>query len=189
MLWIIVLCGFAVELYFGVKLFYEVVMYIVNKLWYKTEYIFPGDGWHHISYHSIVFDAKALKSFATASSICILIVLCILLLIHLEKFEEETTKTKTLCKIRKPYYVISNEYNNTYSFGYLMKDGAYYQKEVDTQDVYIYFKNGIPHVEEHKKYIRYKNPNIMFVLLFSRKKLLDHYYEITVPKGSILKTF
>lgn len=194
MLWIILAMGLVLDLFFGIRLFYKIIMYLVDKIWYEADYYaYNQMNDDYIIVHiGVDFNPEILRIFITTSSICILIALLILLLIHFQKYKETTIKTKTLCAINSEsaiHYAISLEFESIYSF-YLMDDEASHREEVNARDVYIYEEdNCIPHVEEHKKYIRYKNPNIMFVLLFSRKKLLDHYYEITVPKGSILKTF
>lgn len=199
MLWIILAIGILFDFYYGIKLLSGIYDYHYEIEWCKkmsterSKYI-----------PTVEFPTETLRLFIIILIICVFVFILIGLLVSLQEYEKETSdapkklvaiNTKSMLKGHGGgsaiHFAVLLESKNVYSYYYLMQDGGYHREDIEAEHTYIYEKSDCKQafVEKHKIYQKYKNPKIMYFLLFLKSELKKYYYVLTVPSGSILHTY
>ncbi len=192
MLWIIFAIAAVSDLVVMVNFIYDLSRYINYKIQLKQ---------HPLSIWVFEFPAKEMKIVIILSIIAVVSLVVALWLKKKLRYYEKKTETKYIVSVNTERVVEGTSIGSMWHFATeitskriytvyeKLKDGAYHSIDINAQYTYVYEQDDtIPRVEKHINRRKYKYPGVVRFLIFEKEdEEYSWYYDMYVPKGSILR--
>ena len=194
MLWIIFVIAAVSDFVVMVSFIDDLIKYINYKNLLKQ---------HPLSITVFEFPAEEMKIVIILLLIAVVSVVVALYLKKKLRYNEKKTETKYIISVNTErvvkgtsigsmwHFVTEITSQRVYTVYEKLKDGAYHSIDIDAKYTYVYEQDDtIPRVEKHITKCKYRYPVLTRFLIFEKEgEDYSWYYDMYVPKGSILRIY